>query len=117
MEKVLKYLENDRPVLAEQLSARLFSWIAGSRAALSAGLLSGFLAFSFAFCNKLLNADEIGALFGKGTTISSGRWALKLTSLLLPDVSMPWLYGVLSVLLLSAAAAVVVRGPAKEHRR
>lgn len=106
---MLRYLENERPVLAERLTARLFSWIAGSRAALSAGLLSGFLAFSFAFCNKLLNADEIAALFSKGTTIPSGRWALQFTSLLFPNVSMPWLYGVLSVLLLSVAAAVAVR--------
>lgn len=102
-------MENERPVLAERFAARLFSFIYGSRAALSAGIVSGFLAFSFAFFNKLLNADEIAGLFSKGDTIPSGRWALHLTSLLFPDVSMPWLYGVLSVLFLSVAAAVLVR--------
>ena len=68
--------------------------------------LAGFLAHGFAFANKLLNSDEISSLFGKGMTVAAGRWGLELSSLLFPDVSMPWIYGLLSLLLLSAACCL-----------
>ncbi len=70
---------------------------------------SGLLAHGFAFTNKLLISDEISTLFGKGLTISSGRWGLALSSLLFPDVSTPWIFGVLSILMLSAAACLMLR--------
>ena len=70
---------------------------------------AGLAAYLFVFTNKLLNLDEIAGLFGKGESISSGRWALALTSFLFPDLSMPWINGVLSLLLLTAAACLTVR--------
>ena len=71
--------------------------------------LCGLLAHGYAFTNKLLNADETAALFSKGADITSGRWGLAVSSYLFPDISMPWIYGVISLLLLSAAACVTVR--------
>lgn len=71
--------------------------------------LCGMLAHGYAFFNKLLNADETAALFSKGADITSGRWGLAVSSYLFPDVSMPWIYGLISILLLSAAACVTVR--------
>lgn len=70
---------------------------------------TGLAAYLFVFTNKLLNLDEIAGLFGKGESISSGRWALALTSYVFPDVSMPWINGMLSLLLLTAAACLTVR--------
>lgn len=70
---------------------------------------AGLAAYLFVFTNKLLNLDEIAGLFGKGESISSGRWALALTSYVFPDVSMPWINGMLSLLLLTAAACLTVR--------
>lgn len=70
---------------------------------------AGLLAHGFAFTNKLLNGDEISTLFGKGMTVASGRWGLELSSLLFPDVSTPWIFGILSLLLLSAAACLLLR--------
>ena len=70
---------------------------------------AGLAAYLFVFTNKLLNLDEIAGLFGKGESISSGRWALSLTSYVFPDVSMPWINGMLSLLLLTAAACLTVR--------
>ena len=69
----------------------------------------GMLAHGYAFFNKLLNADETAALFSKGADITSGRWGLAVSSYLFPDASMPWIYGLISILLLSAAACVTVR--------
>ncbi len=72
-------------------------------------VLVGLAAHGYAFSNKLLNHDEIESLFGKGATVTSGRWGLELVKILFPDWSMPWIYGLLSVLLLSAAACLMLR--------
>ena len=72
-------------------------------------LLVGIMAHGYAFTNKLVNHDEIESLFGKGATVTSGRWGLELVKLLFPDWSMPWIYGLLSLLLISAAACLMLR--------
>ena len=71
-------------------------------------LVFGLMAYLFVFTNKLLNLDEIAGLFKKGESISSGRWALWLSSFIFPDVSMPWINGMLSLLMLSAAVCLVI---------
>ena len=87
------------------LSARLRS----CRLPFCSALIAGLLAHGFAFSNKLPNADELSSLFGKGMTVASGRWGLELSKYLIPNVSTPWIFGLLSLLLLSAAACLVVR--------
>lgn len=72
-------------------------------------LVMGLFAHGYAFTNKLLNADETAALFSKGADITSGRWGLTVSGYIFPDASMPWIYGVISLLLLSAAACITVR--------
>ena len=71
-------------------------------------LVFGLLAHMYAFSNKLLNADEISALFSKGATVTSGRWGLEVTSWIFPNVSMPWIYGLISLLLLACAVCLTV---------
>lgn len=66
-------------------------------------LAAGLFAYMFAFTNKLVNHDDVMCLFSKGQTLGSGRWGLELMRLVFPDVSMPWLYGAVSLLLLGAA--------------
>ena len=73
------------------------------------GLLAGLAAHGYAFGNKLLNHDEIESLFGKGATVTSGRWGLELVKLLFPDWSMPWIYGLVSLVLIGAAACLMLR--------
>lgn len=75
---------------------------------IASALAVGFAAHMYAFSNKLINADETAALFSKGATVTSGRWGLELAKLIFPDVSMPWIYGVISLLLLSAAACLII---------
>ena len=78
------------------------------RAPFFASLLAGLAAHGYAFFNKLVNHDEIESLFGKGATITSGRWGLELVKILFPDWSMPWIYGLVSLLLMAAAACVML---------
>lgn len=75
---------------------------------LVSALVFGLLAHGYAFTNKLLNADEISALFTKGATITSGRWGLVLSSYVLPDYSMPWIFGLISLVLIACAACLIV---------
>ena len=69
----------------------------------------GLAAYFFVFTNKLLNLDEISGLFGKGESISSGRWALWLSGFIFPDVSMPWINGILSLLMLAVSSCIIIR--------
>ncbi len=79
------------------------------RVPILASLAAGMLTHGFAFTNKLLNGDEITALFGKGGGIDYGRWTIGLTSLLFPDASMPWIYGILSMLFFTAIVCITIR--------
>ncbi len=60
-----------------------------------ATLLFGLAAHAFAMTNKLPFDDEAIYLFGKGTTTASGRYGLELLRLIMPDYSMPWIYGLI----------------------
>lgn len=59
--------------------------------------------------NKLPFDDEAIYLFGKGTTTASGRYGLELLRLIMPDYSMPWIYGIISLLLISAAVCIIIK--------
>ena len=71
-------------------------------------LLTGLLAHGFFLTNKIPVDDDLPFFFGKGATTISGRWGLELLRLVLPDYSMPWLYGLLSLLVLSVCACMIV---------
>ena len=74
-----------------------------------ATLLFGLAAHAFAMTNKLPFDDEAIYLFGKGTTTPSGRYGLDLLRLIMPDYSMPWIYGLISLLLISAAVCLIIK--------
>ncbi len=78
------------------------------RAVLISALVVGALTYAFAFTNKLVNFDDVNALFRKGASLTSGRWGLDYISWLFPDYSMPWIYGVIGIALVTAAACIVV---------
>ena len=70
-----------------------------------ATLLFGLAAHAFAMTNKLPFDDEAS----KGTTTASGRYGLELLRLIMPDYSMPWIYGLISLLLISAAVCIIIK--------
>lgn len=71
-------------------------------------ICAGLLAHGFAFTNKLPNADELWALFTKGATTTSGRWALELTKYIFPNYSMPWIYGIFSLVFLALSVCILI---------
>lgn len=80
-----------------------------NRAPFLAALLTGLAAHMFMFTNKLVNHDDIEALFYKGATVTSGRWGLELSKLLLPNWSMPWIYGIITLLLIAVSVCIMLR--------
>jgi len=97
---------NNSPL--ERLFVSFGKWMESNALALSSGLAAGFLAHMFVLSNKLMNADEVTALFSKGATVDSGRWGLELATLLFPNVSLPWLWGILSLVMLSISAGLTI---------
>lgn len=75
---------------------------------LSASWIIGILAHLFAFTNKLVNYDDIQCLFSKGETYRVGRWGLCFIDSIFPNYSMPWIYGIITILLLSVAVCIVI---------
>lgn len=102
-------MENKCATPLEGFIARAWCATARDRVPFLAALAFGFAAHMFAFANKLVNADEIESLFGKGATVTSGRWGLEAVKAIFPDYSMPWLYGVVSLVLLAVSVCLIVR--------
>ena len=58
--------EIDQPGVMERAMEKAWETLRTCRVPIASALAAGILTHGFAFTNKLLNADEIGALFGKG---------------------------------------------------
>ena len=56
-------------------------WRENKRPFLS-GLVFGLAAHMYMLTNKLPNHDDIESMFGKGATVTSGRWGLELSKLM-----------------------------------
>ena len=95
--------------VSERLFAALCAEAKKNRIPLLTSLLVGAVTYFFCFTNKLENIDDMACLFGQGDTVASGRWGLELMEKLYPASSVPWLNGIVSLLLLSAAICVIVR--------
>ncbi len=96
------------PLILETAAVRAGHWFRQYRTAFLTSLISGFLAYGFAFTNKLINHDEAHSLFMKGGTVTSGRWGLGALDAIFPNYSMPWIYGLITVFLVAAAVCVMV---------
>lgn len=102
-------MEKERRSLYEAVMSKAGSAIREHKVPLAATWIVGLLAHMFMFTNKLLNHDEIVFLFGKGATLESGRWMLAATELIFPNVSMPWIYGVIALAITSLAVCLIIR--------
>ncbi len=95
--------------LFDKLFLRLKEKFSEYKTPFLAGMIIGLLAHAFAFTNKLINHDEIGGLFSKGAGLSSGRWGLDIIHYIFPDFSMPWIYGIISLVLLTVSACYIIK--------
>lgn len=108
MEFTMESNNRSSKLLLEQLLSKAILFLRSYRIPLISAILAGMLAHGFAFANKYINHDEVYNLFGKGATIDSGRWALGALDSILPNYSMPWIYGILTVCLIALAVCLIV---------
>lgn len=101
-------MPDTRPLLFQRVLNSLFEAGKNNRVPLLSALVFGFLAHGFAFTNKLVNHDEVQCLFSKGATLVSGRWGLGALDSVFPNVSMPWIYGVITIALLAISVCFLV---------
>lgn len=101
--------QQKQPLLLETAFLKSLSWAKKNRIPLLSAMISGFLAYGFVFTNKLVNHDEVRCLFTKGATIDSGRFGLGLMDTIFPNVSMPWIYGIVTLVLIAISACVIVQ--------
>ncbi len=87
----------------------LHDWFCRNRRPFLAAIISGFAAHAFMLTNKIPFDDDLPFMFDKGATSISGRYGLELMRFIMPDISMPWVYGILTLLLLAAAACLTLR--------
>lgn len=99
----------DCTLLTLQLYTYMCNFFRKNRVPLISSIIIGLLSHMFVLTNKLINDDELFYLFGKGATIGSGRWGLLLISPAFPDISMPWIYGILSIILVSLVTCLIIR--------
>ena len=102
------HTKKSSPLLVQRLTGFLLARAAQYRIPLICAFLFGFLAHGFAFTNKLVNHDEVQCLFSKGATVSSGRWGLGILDTIFPNVSMPWIYGIITISLLAIAVCLLI---------
>lgn len=89
--------------------ARWFAAIPKSaRAAFFGTLIGGLLVHLYMFMGKYPNHDEMLCLFLHGDLAESGRWMLRLFGDIGSNFSMPWVNGLLTLLTMAGAVAVLV---------
>lgn len=97
-----------QPLLLEQAAGWFRGKLRTYRVPALSGLLFGLLAYLLFLTNKLVNHDEVHTLFGKGATFTSGRWGLRILELVFPNYSMPWLYGILTIVFITLSVCLMV---------
>ena len=95
-------------LLLERIALRFGAGMRKYRVPAIAGMVFGMLAYLFFFTNKLVNHDEVQCLFDKGATFSSGRWGLRILEFIFPNYSMPWLYGIITIVLITLSVCLMV---------
>ncbi len=97
-----------RPLLLQWCGGFLCAHWEENKLPFLSSILFGLLAYTFAFTNKLLNHDEAFSLFMKGATVDSGRWGLGFLDCVFPNISMPWIYGVITIVLIAVSICLIL---------
>lgn len=101
----MKVIEN---FMFENIAGWTVKKIKDYKTVIIASILSALMAYMFWFTNKLVNHDDIKALFDLGIGVSSGRWMIDVMAKLTITASLPWLNGVVGIFLITAANCLIV---------
>lgn len=104
----MKQHSDSKPLVLEIITARAAVFLQRYRFPFLASFFFGLLAYGFVFTNKLVNHDEVSSLFTKGATVTSGRWGLGALDSIFPNYSMPWIYGLFTILFIALSVCLMV---------
>lgn len=93
----------------ESIKSRVRAWYDEYKIPFYITIVLGFIAHGYMITNKLVNHDELLLLFEKGSTYEIGRWGLEITKYIFPNLSMPWLYGIITILLIAISACLITK--------
>lgn len=97
----------------EEFGNKIRKVIKENRIALLSSFTWGLLAHAYMMLNKFPNHDDITSMRGYGTGYPSGRWFLAFMGDTIKkwfgNYSLPWLNGIITILLLAMAVCVFVR--------
>lgn len=102
MDKNIKYS------FLENLFNKILDYIRHYKVPILSSSFTALTAYMFMFTNKIINWDDLQYLFAKGGTLTSGRWGLYILEYIFPNYSMPWLWGVVSCVLLIIAICIII---------
>lgn len=105
---MLETVGNQKDIFLNKQINTIKSYVIEHKVPIITSLVVAFLSYMFAFTNKLVNHDDVFYLFDKGATLTSGRWGLTLTSVLFPDISMPWIYGIISIIFITLSICLII---------
>ena len=100
---------NSGTLLLENITNAAAAFLRQYRLPFCVSCFFGFLAYGFVLTNKLVNHDEVSSLFTKGATVTSGRWGLGALDSIFPNYSMPWIYGLITIVLIALSVCLMVR--------
>ena len=96
-------------LLLEKITASASAFLHQYRHPFFASFFFGLLAYGFVLTNKLVNHDEVASLFTKGATVTSGRWGLGALDSIFPNYSMPWIYGLITIVLVALSVCLMIQ--------
>jgi len=96
-------------LLLEKITASAAAFLHQYRHPFFASFFFGLLAYGFVLTNKLVNHDEVASLFTKGATVTSGRWGLGALDSIFPNYSMPWIYGLITIVLVALSVCLMIQ--------
>ncbi len=99
----------DTKIKSNKYFTNVYSFFFENKYVILFSLIIGFIAYGFAFANKLLNWDDLCNLFSKGATLIGGRWGLELTQYLFLNFSTPWLNGIISLIFLTLSVCFIIK--------
>lgn len=97
-----------RPSFLEKVFYNISEYVKFYKVPIVSACFTTLITYMFVFTNKIINWDDLQFLFGKGYTITSGRWALELLEYVLPNYSMPWFWGIISSALLIFSICIII---------
>ena len=104
-----KNSKSNEEKLCNNIKGRLLNFCSEYKIMFIMTIIVGVIAHGFMLANKLPNHDDLESTFTKGVTFKLGRWGLELLQSIFPNISMPWLNGLILIILVAISACLVAK--------